>query len=191
MGLRSCGQQRHTNSLFLLKADDCWLFVQVFHGEEPDPLHPLGGRVHQQLLFQSQARTDGHTRPELSPSPPDHPGPEPAGRGSLLHRFIPICGCRLYLRPGHNQPQLNHLNLNLSLDLNHLNQWLGMETKESELKSGIQYLIINIYWFYSVESIICLVVVLDWVILSGDTNLQNVKSEFICTHKKSLLSKTV
>ncbi len=110
------------------------LFVQVVHGEEPDPLHPLGGRVQQQLLFQSQTRTDGQTQPELNAHLPERPDPEPTGRRTLLHRIIPLCGCRLYLCLGPNQPKLNHLNLN-NLSLNHLNlnlnlnQRLRMETK--------------------------------------------------------------
>lgn len=85
--------------------------VQVVHGEEPDPVHPLGGRVQQQLLLQSKPGTQRRTRPELSPRLPERPGPEPAGRETLLHRVVPVCGRRLHLRLGPNQQELNHQNL--------------------------------------------------------------------------------
>lgn len=85
--------------------------VQVVHGEEPDPVHPLGGRVQQQLLLQSKPGTQRRTQPELSPRLPGRPGAEPAGRETLLHRVVPICGRRLHLRLGPNQQELNHQNL--------------------------------------------------------------------------------
>lgn len=85
--------------------------VQVVHGEEPDPVHPLGGRVQQQLLLQSKPGTQRRTQPELSPRLPERPGAEPAGRETLLHRVVPICGRRLHLRLGPNQHELNHQNL--------------------------------------------------------------------------------
>lgn len=81
------------------------LFVQVDHGEEPDPLHPLGGWVQQQLLFQSEPGTQEWTKPQLSPCLPERPGPEPAA-GGVLHCIIPVCGCGLYLCLGQSQPQL-------------------------------------------------------------------------------------
>lgn len=82
------------------------LFVQVVHSEEPDPLHPLGGRVQQPLLLQSKLGTQGWTKPELSPYLPECPGPESAAGGALLHRIIPVCGCGLHLRLGQSQLEL-------------------------------------------------------------------------------------
>lgn len=85
--------------------------------------------MQQQLLFQSKPRTHGRTQPELSPRLPERPGPDPAAEWTLLHRIIPICGCWLYMRLGQNQPNLNHLNLDLNVDLNlDLDQQLGVET---------------------------------------------------------------
>lgn len=90
-----------------ITAPDSSLIGQVVHGEEPDPFHHLGGRVHQHLLFRAEPGPERRKRPELGPDPPEHPGPEAAARQPLLHRFIPLCGGGLYLRPLREQPHLN------------------------------------------------------------------------------------
>lgn len=104
--------------------------VQVVHGEEPDPLHPLGGRVQQQLLLQSKPGTQRRTQPELSPRLPERPGPEPAGWTTLLHRVVPVCGRRLHLRQGPIQPELTHQNLILDLQ----NSYLNLTTRTNSWK---------------------------------------------------------
>lgn len=62
--------------------------------------------MQQQLLLQSEPWTHRQTQPELSAHLPEHPSPEPAGGGALLHSVVPVCGSGLYLRLGQNQNKL-------------------------------------------------------------------------------------
>lgn len=82
------------------------LCVQVHHGEAPDPLHAVGGRVRQHLLLQPHLRTAQRLQPELCSDLPEHSGSEPRQRQPLLHSLVPFGGRWLHLRLGQVQPDL-------------------------------------------------------------------------------------
>lgn len=87
--------------------------LQDFHQSEPDPVHDLGGWVHQRLLLRSLARTTGHPPSQLRPHPADGSGLDPQQWKPLLHRHLQVCGSRLHLCPGCGQSELSRPKQNL------------------------------------------------------------------------------